>query len=111
MRRTIILAALLALAGCGQAVPELARGLPAEYAEGAKIFDARLKARFPAGSDAGAMAETLRQQGFAVLVTAQGGSAQFSDNAVPVSNVWNIGWTANAGRVAEIRGIYGGRGP
>ena len=107
----MILSALLVLAGCGRAVPELARGLPAEYAEGKKIFDARLKARFPMGSDARAMAETLRQQGFAVLVTPQGGSAHFSDKALPVSNVWNIGWTAKDGRLAGIWGVYGGRGP
>ena len=106
-----MLVTLLALIGCGPKVPELARDLPSIYAEGETIFDARLKARFPVGSDDRAVAEQLTQQGFEVLVTEQGGSAHFSNRSFPVSSVWNIGWKAQDGRVAEIWGVYGGRGP
>ena len=111
MRTLALILPLLALLGCGRPVPELGRDLPANYAEGERLFNARLQARFPSGSDAGTVAETLRQQGFTVQQTAAGGRATFSDGQIPVASVWTIGWDAADGRLTRIWGVYGGRGP
>jgi hypothetical protein len=114
MRSRFIFFFALALVGCGSAcspIPEIGRDLPSNYLEGERVFDARLKAKFPVGTDAYALAEELKRQGFLVRNEAEGGSATFSDKRFPVSSVWNVGWEIKEGRITRIWGVYGGRGP
>jgi hypothetical protein len=99
------------LSACGSKVPQLARDLPSTYTEGEKVFDARLKAKFPPGTDEDKLVEALSGDGFKILVSPTGRFATFSDGRFPVASVWNIGWKTDAGKVTEIWGVYGGRGP
>ena len=111
IRLLALVLAALSLAACGAKVPEIARDLPTNYAAGEKVFDARLKAKFPAGADVRTLAGTLEAQGFTVRTDDRGGDASFSDKRFPVANVWIINWEAKDGRLMRIWGIYGGRGP
>ena len=111
MRFSALFLAALSLAACCARVPEIARDLPTNYAAGEKVFDARLKAKFPAGADVRTLAGTLEAQGFTVRTDDRGGHASFNDKRFPVANVWNIGWDAKDGKMTQIWGIYGGRGP
>ncbi|MXP29609.1 hypothetical protein GRI58_12360 [Porphyrobacter algicida] len=114
MRVRLIASIALLAAGCGSArspIPEIAQGLPNNYSEGERVFDARLKARFPVGTSTNALAEELTKQGFSVTTQINGGGANYTDKGFLVSSVWNIGWKAQGGRITDIWGVYGGRGP
>ncbi len=103
--------AAISIVGCRATPPEIARKLPSSYTEGERVFDARLKQRFPVGTKADDVATDLRQQGFSVQSDGDGGHATFSDKAPIVQSVWNVGWKSNGGQITEVWGIYGGRGP
>jgi hypothetical protein len=109
----ILLLSFLAcsLVGCRPSVPEIGRDLPSSYEEGERIFDARLKRRFPIGSAEGDLVAEAERQGFSVVRSDHGSFATFSNKAFPVQSVWNIGWKAKDGRIEDVWGIYGGRGP
>ncbi|WP_263588941.1 hypothetical protein [Sphingopyxis sp. GC21] len=92
-------------------IPEITRDLPATYAEGGPIFDARLKARFPLGTAENAIIEELERQGFSIKEGPHGRFATFVEKKLIVSNIWNVGWEAENGAVSKIWGVYGGRGP
>ena len=110
-----LIAAVLTTA-CGVAIgaaeiPEIARDLPATYAEGEQVFDARLKVRFPVGTTEGAIVEELKRQGFSINEGPQGQFATFVEQRLVVSNVWHVGWEADNGTISKVWGVYGGRGP
>ena len=111
MRNSFAFAVLLAVTACGSKVPELAQDLPSNYAEGQQVFDARLKAKFPPGTDEAKLVEALKNDGFTVSESSNEHFATFNDGSFPVASVWNIGWKTDAGRLTEIWGVYGGRGP
>ena len=52
------------VASAGLAIPEIARDLPVNFAEGEQVFDARLKARFPVGTMELAVIQELERQRF-----------------------------------------------
>lgn len=115
-RSAFSLLAVAFMTACGVAseaekIPEIARGLPATYAEGEKIFDARLKARFPVGTSETDIVEELKRQGFSISEGPRGRFATFIEKRLVVSNVWNVGWEADNGMLSMVWGIYGGRGP
>lgn len=92
-------------------IPEIARDLPATYAEGEQVFDERLKARFPVGTPESTIVQELERQGFTVHDGQHGRFATFMEKKLIVSNVWNIGWDVENGTISKIWGVYGGRGP
>jgi len=89
----------------------MARDLPSRYAEGERAFDARVKDHFPIGSEEAKLIVEVERQGFSLVTNEHGSFATFSDNKFLVQSVWHIGWKANDGRIEDIWGIYGGRGP
>lgn len=91
--------------------PVIGRDLPATYAEGEKVFDARIKAHYPVGGDPKIMANDLRRQGFEVLETESGGSAHFSDKGFPIASIWSVGWDIEAGKLSNVWGILVAAGP
>ena len=116
VRSAFSLLAVAFTTACGVAsgaagVPEIARDLPATYAEGEKIFDSRLKARFPVGTSETDIVEELKRQGFSINEGPNGRFATFIEKRLVVSNVWNVGWEADNGTLSKVWGIYGGRGP
>lgn len=92
-------------------IPEIAQGLPPNYAEGEQVFNARLEDRFPVGTAEGALVEELKRQGFSIKDGSSGQFATFIEKNMIVSNVWNVGWEVENGTISKIWGIYGGRGP
>lgn len=85
--------------------------MPATYVEGEKVFDARLKAHFPVGTEESAVVEELGRQGFSINEGPSGRFATFVVKRLVVSNVWNVGWEADNGTISKVWGVYGGRGP
>jgi len=88
--------------------PALGRGLPSNYAEGEKMFDARVKAMFPVGTPEARLVDALRRQGFAVE------SAHRPDcrsatvmKGLVFRHIWSVRWRSAEGRVEDIRGVYG----
>jgi hypothetical protein len=96
--------------GTGQ-IPEITRDLPATYAEGERVFDARLKARFHVGTAESAIIEELERQGFSINEGPHGRFATFIEKKLIVSNVWHVGWETENGAISKVWGVYGGRGP
>ena len=92
-------------------IPEIAQGLPPNYAEGEQVFNARLEDRFPVGTAEGALVEELKRQGFSIKDGSSGRFATFIEKNLIVSNVWNVGWEVENGTISKIWGVYGGRGP
>lgn len=92
-------------------IPKIARDLPATYDEGERVFDARLKARFPVGTEESAVIGELERQGFSIKEGQHGPFATFIEKKLIVSNVWNVGWEAENGTISKVWGGHGGRGP
>ncbi len=119
MRHVISAFSLLAAAfvtACGMPsgraqIPEIAQGLPSNYAEGEQVFNSRLEARFPVGTAEDALVEELKLQGFSIKDGSSGRFATFVEKNLIVSNVWNVGWEVENGTISKIWGVYGGRGP
>ncbi len=94
--------------------PEIGRGLPWSYLEGERAFDARVKARYPAGTPEERLVAELHGQGFALsrhpgfdgVTVADYVSSQFV-----FRTIWSVRWRANQGRVRDIWGVYGVRAP
>jgi hypothetical protein len=99
-----------ALIGCGANPPEIARDLPRDYAQGERVFEDRLKQRFPISSNEADLVAELMRQGFEMKSSRDARYANFSDDAFPVTTVWRIIWKASDGKITEISGIRYGVG-
>jgi hypothetical protein len=91
--------------------PEIGRDLSSNYADGKKVFEARLKARFPVGTSEQALLDELRRQGFERLPDHPGlgdfKSATFCRNELIFRTIWSVSWRSEGGRILEILGVYG----
>lgn len=92
--------------------PALGRDLPPEYAEGEKVFDRRVKAKFPIGTSEGDLIAELRSQGFSVDFRGRCvvQSAKIERGLI-FRTGWSVRWRAKAGRIEEIWGVYGVAAP
>ena len=86
-------------------VPDLGRNLPSNYAEGEKVFDERVKARFPLGMSEAHLLERLRSDGF-YLDGANFKSATVTRGLI-FKNLWSVRWRVKAGQIEDIWGVYG----
>ena len=103
---------LTLLAACQQKVPEIGRDLPSNYAEGEQIFDQRIKARFPAGTDEKQAIEELQGQGFQLSPSMEGvRDATFIRKEAVFQTIWSMRWRANDGKISEVWGVYGVKAP
>ncbi len=84
-------------------VPALLRNLPGDYAKAGPALTARLRVRFPKGSDEAALVRELAAQGFTVSPPAHG--ADWRREAFPCVDIARIWWRAEAGRIVAIEGI------
>lgn len=114
LRSVLSALAVFLLIGCKPQAPTIGRELPSNYAEGQKIFDARLKSRFPVGTPEERLVEELGEQGFVIpRIQAPDGVryAQFTSTHLVFRTIWSVRWRADDGRVAEIWGVYGVQAP
>lgn len=89
--------------------PALGRNLPSNYAEGEKVFDARVKARFPKGMPEGDLVRDLRSEGFALSAPAHEADC-FSGTiarGLIFRRIWSVRWRARADRIEDVWGVYG----
>ena len=89
--------------------PALGRGLPSNYVEGEKVFDERVKAKFPIGMSEAHLLEELRTQGFSVRSDPE--RADFKTATVTrgliFRNLWSVRWRARADQIEDVWGVYG----
>ena len=89
--------------------PVLGRDLPSNYAEGKKVFDGRVKAKFPIGMAETRFIEELRNQGFSIDPTPEGWDHMSATiiRGLIFRTVWSVRWRAGADRIQEVWGVYG----
>lgn len=93
-------------------LPDLVAGLPSDVREGERAFDGRVKERFPMGTSEDAVKAELQKQGFDLLPAYDGvQDATFFRKRVPFTTLWSVRWKANSGRLTDVWGVYGIRGP
>lgn len=83
--------------------PLLLRDLPGEYAKAGPALTARLRARFPKGSDEALLIRELAAQGF--TVTPLSHSADWKRESVPCIEIARIWWQAKGGKLVAIEGL------
>lgn len=89
--------------------PALGRDLPSNYAEGERVFDARVKAKFRAGTSEAHLVEELQRQGFAVSSPADGSDCTSATvtRGIVFKCLWSVRWRAKEKRIEEVWGVYG----
>jgi hypothetical protein len=81
--------------------------LPSKYVEGTKVFDERVKARFPIGMSEVNLIQELRNQGFSIDRKYFDHESATITRGLVLRTIWSVRWRAKAGRVEEVWGIYG----
>ena len=111
MLRPLLPLTFSVLTACQQNVPEIGRDLPTKNAE--RTFDQRVKSHFPPGTDETRLAAELRNQGFRQGMPYEGvQDASYIQRHFPFfQTIWSVRWRARNGKVTEIWGVYGSRGP
>jgi hypothetical protein len=118
--RWLVVSLLIALSGCGPS------GLPAtplfvgvtgdSYAQGSRVIQARLDARFPTGSSVRDLKDYLEQQGLEVEPTARSstqnsGAASFEYGGPLCGSRVRVVWESDgAGKIKRIDVVYGDTG-
>ncbi len=89
--------------------PVLGQNLPQLYADAKKVFNERVKARFPVGMNEARLIEDLRSQGFKVgpeLCPSSFRTATITRGLI-VQTFWSVRWEVSAGRIESVWGVYG----
>ena len=88
--------------------PALGRALPSNYAEGTRVFDKRVKAKFPIGMSEALLVEDLRRQGFAIRSDPRNVDHKSAAiiRGLIFRTIWSIRWQARAGRIEDVWGVY-----
>ena len=89
--------------------PALGRGIPSNYAEGEKVFDARVKAKFPTGTSEARLVEELQNQGFVVRTSTHITDCRSATitRGLIFKHLWSVRWRAREGQIDEVWGVYG----
>ena len=105
-------AVLFGLTGCTDGVPELGRGLSDNLVQANDEFDHRVKERFAVGMPESELVTELSRQGFERLPPYRGvQDATFYHREFPFVTIWSIRWRTSDGKVTDIWGVHGVRGP
>jgi hypothetical protein len=97
--------------GCSTSPPKIGRHIGGTWAEASAAFDARVKARFPIGSSAGALLVELKSQGFIVSqdqTDASTFSALYDAPGFPCRLFWRVRWSADNAKITAITASYSG---
>jgi hypothetical protein len=97
-------------------LPELAAGLPSNFDEAKEAFDARVKSRFPRGSTESELIREVEAQGFKLSSpfyseTGEWHAATLYRRRLALTTIWSLRWRSVEGRIEEVLGVYGFRGP
>ena len=106
---------LLVLAGFGWltwqasdiSLPPLARGLPAKFVAGDRVFKARIEHDYPVGSDERRLVADLTAQGFTIDASPPESSASLKRFMGCGDKVWRVYWRADKKKLTHIFAIYG----
>jgi hypothetical protein len=114
LRGGTILAVLCAMvvSACSSPTPSLGRGLPRAFGP-TSAFDARIKERFPVGSEESRLLAELHGERFATTETQDLSkpyrfSALYVAQSIACRETWKIQWNAERGRIVGIEGWYSG---
>jgi hypothetical protein len=99
-------------AGCANPPPQMAFGLTHSLVP-TSDFDARIKERFPVGSDERALSAELRRERFSIrAATGLDGSYQFAGyydrQEFPCRESWTVLWSSRFGTITAVGGRYSG---
>ena len=117
MWRRIVAASLsMALAGCAFP-PPLGSHLPHTFAEADPAFDARVRARFPIGTEEAVVVRELVRERFKITavhappINNPDGFTAEADHGgnmgIACELKWTVIWRADQGRISAIEGHYG----
>lgn len=106
---------LILLAGIGWLIwqssdislPPLARGLPAKFADGDRVFKARIDHDYPVGSDERRLVADLAAQGFTIDASLSESSASLRRFMGCGTKVWRVDWRADRKKLTHVFAIYG----
>lgn len=106
----LLIVAALCVTSCVDGPPEIGNRLPQNFAQARPVFDERVKARFPVGSEETRLVAELRRQHFKIQPPGVGpryaSSARYDASQIVCRVSWIISWSAEQGRVKEIAGDY-----
>lgn len=117
LRHGIVILALGFTAACGDIfssrLPAIADGLPADGRGAEMLFDKRVKSAFPLGSRESDVMSALAGDGFAISPPSADGfrTADLKRGNLICQTIWSVRWTAKAGVIRALFGIYGSRCP
>lgn len=86
--------------------PEIARGLPSNFAEADEEFGRRVNAAFPLPLTVDELTARLGEQGF--TINTENSLAVFEKQGFPCTLIWRIHWEADNESVTALSSIYGG---
>lgn len=104
----------LGLAGCALNLgPAIGRNLPSDPAQAQRVFDQRVRQRYPIGSSEAALIDDMRVEGFGIATNSQSPPDRFSKFAIQCGYIsiatthgWEIEWSAANGRLTDIAGVF-----
>ena len=91
--------------------PALGRDLPANYVEAERVFDRRVKERFPRGTSEDTLKAEVLKQGFKLLPAYSNTQDATAYRGWIIKRLWSVRWRAERGLITEIWGVYGSRAP
>jgi hypothetical protein len=101
--------AALDLLACADSPPTIGSHLDASTAEASAVFDQRVKARFPVGSDEGHLREELVRERFVIIRDRDSPfrfSATYSVSELFCRRDWSIRWNMDDGTITDIDGNF-----
>ena len=89
--------------------PALGRDLPSNYAEGERVFDERVKARFPIGMSEAELIKDLASQGFSVWSDPDKADLKTATvtRGLIFRNLWSVRWRVKSEQIEDVWGVYG----
>ena len=97
----------LAFFGVWESSPAIGKGLPGNIADAQRVFDDRIRARFPVGSPESDLKSVLAAQEFK-LDPGAGVATRIGGLNFPCDTRWIVVWKGDAQhRLAQVSGRYG----
>jgi|HubBroStandDraft_3_1064219.scaffolds.fasta_scaffold308701_2 hypothetical protein len=110
LNMSIIVLVTSCLAACAGSPPPIGAHLPGVIREASNAFDQRVKARFPIGSDEGALRQELAKQKFIIRRKPEAPfsfSATYTASELVCRADWDIRWSMFGGKIESIGAGFG----
>ncbi len=104
----VVVTAGMSLSACAEQPPPIARGLSRDT----PAFNERLSNRFPVASDEDTLTQELQKEHFSVTEindpdTHYRHLARYEAHELVCKDIWTILWSAEAGKITQIKGRTG----